>query len=166
MRKIISIFALLLTVVTFAQEAPTVETTSSKVTYYASVGLSVTNLQTKDADGNTVTSDFEDASYPSVEFGVTKGNLSFGAVVGRGNLNFKNDDVSAYFYELKTSLSQPVGNANIYGLFGLGNYVDQNHIFIEYGAGLSYSPTKLGYFVQASNWDGVWYVTPGLTYNF
>lgn len=166
MKKIIFLLSLMLTSTMFAQEATKTETPTSKVSYYASVGLSIPNLQTKDANGDTSTADFVDAAYPSVEFGVTKGSLSLGAIVGRGNLNFKEDAVRNYYYELKAAVSQPVGNASVYGLLGVGNYVDQNHVFIEYGAGIGYAPSKLGVFVQASNWDGIWYVTPGLTYNF
>lgn len=165
MKKFSILFALILSTAAFAQDAKTSET--PKVSYYASVGLSIPNLQTRNADGSeSVNNQFEDAAYPSVEFGMTKGSLSFGAIVGRGSLNFKNDDISNYYYELKTAVSQPVGNASVYALFGVGNYVDQNQVFVEYGAGLAYTPSKLGYFVQASNWDGIWYVTPGLTYNF
>lgn len=187
MKKIILMFTLLLSATMFAQEVetPKVDSPKSLVSYYASVGLSITNLQTKDADGNTVESDFTDAAYPSVEFGVTKGSLSLGVIVGRGSLNFKDankleeylsenpnttkrniKEIQRYYYELKAAVSQPVGNASVYALFGVGNYVDQNHIFIEYGAGIGYAPSKLGCFVQASNWDGIWYVTPGLSYTF
>lgn len=166
MKKIILLLSLMLTSTIFAQEATT---ETPKVSYYTSVGVSIPNLNSTSVEnGNTVTtnSQFTDVAYPSLEFGVTKGNLSLGAIVGRGSLNFSEDAIRNYYYELKSAVSQPVGNANVYALFGVGNYVDQNHIFVEYGAGLAYSPSKLGYFVQASNWDGIWYVTPGLTYNF
>lgn len=39
-------------------------------------------------------------------------------------------------------------------------------IFIEYGIGFSHSFGKIGYFSQVSNWDGVFYITPGLSYTF
>ena len=39
-------------------------------------------------------------------------------------------------------------------------------MFIEYGVGISKEFGNLGTFIQVSSWDGVTYVTPGLSYSF
>lgn len=130
----------------------------NKINYYASAGLSISNT------GDTT---FSYASYPSIEFGGMYDNIGVGLVVGRSNLSgFKSDVISNYWYEVKTSACKTVGSVSVYGLFGVGNYISTKRVFIEYGAGISYTAGSFGFFTQASNWDGYWYVTPGITYNF
>lgn len=129
-----------------------------KISKYVSGGLSVSN--TRDTT-------FAYSSYPSIEFGFVKNNFSFGLAGGRGSLSgFDSDDVSNYWYEFKTALSLNLGNFSGYGLIGIGNYISTSRLFIEYGVGFSRSFNKFGVFTQASNWDGTWYVTPGISYTF
>jgi len=128
--------------------------------FYVSAGLSV-GLITK--------GDFQDYAYPSLEFGGYFDVLSLGLVVGRGNFaNFgrelRGNNIENYWCEIKTSVSQPIWVTNGYLLFGVGNYIDTAKPFIEYGLGFNYTPNKVGFFVQTSNWDGLWYNSFGVTY--
>jgi hypothetical protein len=134
------------------------DSTENGVDFYVSAGLSISN---------TFDTTFSYSSYPSVEFGFMKDNFSLGLVAGRGNLSgFNNDDISNYWYEVKTAVSVPVGKFSGYALLGIGNYITTSRVFVEYGAGFSYSFNKFGVFSQFSNWDGTWYVTPGISYTF
>ncbi len=138
----------------FAQEKT--DSTSKKYNPYISGGISISS-----------SNDFSVGSYPSIEMGLQGKNISVGLIFGRSNfkgLGKKTDAISNYFYESKTSFSIPINKYSVaYGLFGIGVYGDFKRTFIEYGAGFSYSFGKISYFVQSSNWDGTWYVTPGLT---
>jgi len=131
----------------------------SGIDFYVSAGVSMSN-----GAGEK----FSYTSYPSVELGIMKNNFSLGLVVGRGNFVRTGglDYFSDYWAELKTALYIPVGNFNTYGLIGIGSYFESNKMFIEYGVGFSYSFKKIGVFSQVSNWDGAWYVTPGVSYTF
>ena len=40
------------------------------------------------------------------------------------------------------------------------------HNFIEYGGGISYTLGSFSYGITGSNWDGITYVTPSITFNF
>ena len=121
------------------------------------VGLSMSNASE---------SGFDNSSYPSIEVGIQKENLSLGLAVGRGNINFKNKDViENYWYEIKAAPATNIGTFDLYGVFGVGNYVNTENIFVEYGVGFSGKFTNhLNYYLQTSNWDGVWYVTPGVSF--
>lgn len=154
----------LILVATFATTIATAQTCCSKdstsgVDLYVSAGLSMSN------NGDTT---FAYTSYPSVEFGFMKNNFSLGLVVGRGNFVRTGgvDYFSNYWTEIKAAVYVPIGNFNAYGLLGVGSYFEDKGIFVEYGAGFAYSFNKLGVFAQASNWDGYWYVTPGISYTF
>jgi len=131
--------------------------TEDSLNKYVSWGVSMSN-----------NSDFNSGSYSSLEFGVLYNDVAFGLVLGRGSLNgiFKNDDIRNYFYEVKVAPSFPIGK--VYGniILGVGGYIDTKRNFIEYGLGVSYTHKKIGYGVSFSNWDGVDYVTPSITYNF
>jgi hypothetical protein len=131
--------------------------TEDSLNKYVSWGVSMSN-----------NSDFNSGSYSSLEFGVLYNDVAFGLVFGRGSLNgiFKNDDIRNYFYEVKVAPSFPIGK--VYGniILGVGGYIDTKRNFIEYGLGVSYTHKKIGYGVSFSNWDGVDYVTPSITYNF
>jgi len=136
--------------------ASTISLKAQKISKYISLGISVTN-------GDTLTL----ASYPSVEFGVSKENISLGLVLGRGNLRFSDRDaISRYFYEGKVTASEQFGGVKGFVLAGLGNYITTNHIFIEYGGGLCKSFKNTDYFIQASNFDGQNYISLGATFNF
>lgn len=130
----------------------------TKLSYYMSAGLSISN---------TFDTTFSYSSYPSIEFGGMYENLGVGLVLGRANLSgFNSDRLENYWYEIKTSASKSIGVVSGYALFGVGNYISTKRVFIEYGAGISYVAGSFGVFTQASNWDGYWYVTPGIVYNF
>jgi len=135
------------------------DTVNSGVDVYVAAGLSMSN---------TYDTTFAYTSYPSIEVGIMKNNWSLGLVLGRGNNVFRTkDDISNYWWEVKTALSFPMGKFSGYGLLGIGNYMSTKRLFIEYGVGFSYMPTDhIGIFSQVSNWDGVWYITPGISYTF
>lgn len=57
-----------------------------------------------------------------------------------------------------------MGDYSAYGMLGIGNYLGEAEFFIEYGLGISYAWDAVGVFAQASNWDGDWYVTPGISF--
>ena len=60
----------------------------------------------------------------------------------------------------------PLGDLSGSVIFGYGGYFNSSRNFIEYGAGISYKVKHISYGVMVSNWDGVTYVTPNITYNF
>ena len=157
MKKILILGMLFISTLICAQES----TNDSKIGYYGAVGLSI---------GNSEGSDFQSTSYPSIEGGITKDNITLGLAVGRSSLadfgtELKGSNIENYWYEVKTTVSQPIGKTNGYLVFGLGNYINTSQVFIEYGVGVSYMPKKLGYFIQASNWDGLWYNSVGVSFN-
>ena len=132
--------------------------TDNALNKYVSWGVSMSN-----------NSNFNSGSYSSFEFGVLYNDVAYGLVLGRGSLEGvfgKNDNIRNYFYELKVSPSFPIGK--VYGniIMGVGSYIDTKHNFIEYGLGISYTYKKIGYGVSYTNWDGVDYITPSITYNF
>lgn len=158
MKKIIClILVFLITASSFAQS----DSTKTKTNFYASAGISIGHVDQNDESINS----FNKASYPSLEIGLTRKNLSLGAVFGFENVLVSSS--SRKFYELKTAISYPVGNYSGYALFGVGSYFENSFSnFIEYGAGFSYAPSKLGYFVQYSNWARANYISVGVSYNF
>jgi hypothetical protein len=134
------------------------DSTSNKPLFYISGGLSISN---------SYDTTFSYSSYPSMEIGFMKNNCSFGLAFGRSNLSgFNTDYLSNYWYEPKATFYFPLGKMNGFGLLGLGNYLNTKRVFVEYGIGCSYSIKKWSVFGQVSNWDGTWYVTPGLSYTF
>lgn len=136
-----------------------VTTNDTNVSYYVATGLSFTN-----------SSDFNNSSYFSVEGGVNVDNVAFGVVLGRNNLNgalSPGDSFNNYWYEGKVAVYQQVGSVDAYGLLGVGSYVQNGDIFLEYGLGISRELNdNVGVFIQVSNWDGVTYTTPGVFYSF
>ncbi len=158
MKKSILIMITMFAFIGMASAQTTTEEKKSEVGFYLSAGLSMSN---------TYDTTFAFSSYPSIEFGLMKNNWSLGLCGGRGSLSgFDNDDISNYWWEVKTALSFPIGNFSGYGLLGIGNYMSTSRVFVEYGAGFSYSWNKFGVFSQVSNWDNTWYVTPGISYSF
>ena len=116
---------------------------------------------------NTGDASFKETSYFSAEFGLTKGALSLGLALGRSDNDYTDQDtLMNYWWEIKTALAVPVDSFSVYGLLGLGHYLSTERVFIEYGIGVSHSWDPLSFFAQVSNWDGLWYVTPGLSYTF
>lgn len=158
MKKIITLIAIcFLTVSVFAQA----DSSKTKTTFYSSVGLSIGHVDPNDANIDN----FSKASYPSIEVGMTRKSVSLGAIVGCENMFVSKG--SRGFYELKTSVSRPIGECSAYALFGVGAYMENSfNNFLEYGAGFSYMPGRVGYFVQYSNWARTNYVSTGITIGF
>ncbi len=145
----------------FAQENNPA-TNSKKIRKYFSTGISLGNVQ----PGNPELDDFSKASYPSLELGILMDDqLSLGLATGCENFFVSGN--SRIFYELKASYSIPFKKYNAYAVFGTGAYFESKfNNFIEYGAGISYMPKRLGYFVQFSNWAGSNYLSLGGTVTF
>jgi hypothetical protein len=123
--------------------------------------VSIGNVDKSDPN----TDNFSKSSFPSLEVGIMWKNLCVGAVFG--GENFFVNSSSRIFYELKTALSLPIGDFSAYGLAGVGAYFEKDfNAFIEYGAGFSYMPNKVGCFVQYSNWARGNYVSTGITFAF
>jgi hypothetical protein len=152
MRKLLVVLMIMVSVMSWSQCG------ENAINKYVSWGLSLSN--------NT---NFNTGSYSSFEFGVIYNDVAAAIVLGRGSLDgvFRSNDVlSNYFYELKVAPSFPIGK--IYGniILGYGGYFNTQHNFIEYGVGVSYTHKKLGYGVAFSNWDGIDYISPSITFNF
>lgn len=158
MKKIAILFSMLLiTATAFSQS----DSTKTKLKPYASIGLSIGHVDPSDSNIDN----FNKASYPSIELGVMGNNVSLGAVFGMENM-FTSSSTRG-FYELKTSISKPIGKCSGYALFGVGAYFENSfNNFLEYGAGFSYMPNSNGYFVQYSNWARTNYISIGLTHSF
>jgi hypothetical protein len=167
MKNLFTILAIFATLFATAQcHTDSTSACCSKPTFspYVSFGVSMTN--TDDADS---TARFSVRNYMGLEGGVCYGNLGLGLVLGRSFLQgtFASDDhINNYFTEVKSTVTQPIGNVNVTGLFGYGCYLGTKRNFIEYGVGMSYSVNKFAYGMSYSNWDGVNFVTPNITYNF
>ena len=145
-----TIFTLLALFVAFAASAQCQhDTTKTPITGYLSYGVSITN-----------TSDFRTTSYTGLEGGICYSNLSLGA------LGTKNDNINQYFYEITASVSKPIGDLSGSLFVGYGGYFNTSHMFIEYGVEMDYVINKFSYGVSCSNWDGITYITPSITFNF
>lgn len=155
MKKILILALIcLINTIVFAQS----DSTKTKTTGYLSLGLSVTNAD-----------DFVTSSYPSIEGGIVRNNFAFGLVLGRGNfvdMFAKGEVINNYYYEPKITASIPMGILSGSVIFGYGGYFKTQHMFIEYGGGISYTSGKISYGVLCSNWDKITYVTPSITLNF
>lgn len=161
MRKFLSIVLVLFSLTAFAQtEADSIGYESKRdVSGYVATGISITNL-----------SNFAESAYPSVEGGVMINNAAVGLVFGRNNFarNAANEKetIGNYWTEVKTAYSVPVRSINFYGLLGIGTYFENGNIFIEYGLGVSKDFEHIGVFSQWSNWDGVNYISNGVSFSF
>lgn len=176
MKKFLTVICVLIATVSFAQKskgkvlATAVSSKTSDTTEYVrvkppviytpyvSVGLSMSNMD-----------NFRNGSYFSLETGVCRDNVALGVVIGRGNITgmFKNGDaISNYYYEPKATVTFPLGKLTGTAIFGIGGYFGSSHMLIEYGSGVYYQIGKVAYGMLYSNWDGVDYITPNITYNF
>lgn len=202
MKNLILGAILLFSVMTFGQKRhvgttastqveTTVDTTATpKWSKYVAVGLSISNGNSYENNLNTTT--FDEASYPSLEFGFSRENLSLSAVIGRGNFRglgnrnylsgygltdneldynkpiYDTDNLAKYYWEVKATPSFPLGIINASLIFGAGSYFsnDKGNTFIEYGSGISYTVGKFTYGVCYTNWDGIDYITPNISYGF
>ena len=175
------------------QSETTVDTTATKSKWskYVAVGFSISSGNSYENNLNTTT--FDEASYPSLEFGFSRENLSLSVVLGRGNLRglgdsnyftgnyetlengeldlskpiYDTDNLSKYYWELKATPSFPLGVVTASLIFGGGSYFsnDKGNTFIEYGSGISYTKGKFTYGVCYTNWDGVDYITPNVSFS-
>ena len=154
MKNILTIIlVILLTNITLSQD-----TTKYNLTPYIGGGLSMTNGI-----------NFSSNSYPSIEAGFMFENISIAGVFGRNNLTkTTTENLDNYWIEAKIAYSLPLGFIDGYGILGVGTYFGTSgSLFIEYGFGVCKSFTNnLGGFIQVSNWDGIMYITPGLSLSF
>jgi len=216
MKKVILGALLLLSTVTFGQKrhagihhsknasAITADSTSvstSKWSKYIALGVSISNGN--DYGDNTNKYTFQEAAYPSLEFGFSRENLSLSVVLGRGNFKglgssnyftgeyeqidnpeytptnhkpefidgdriYSCDKLSNYYWEVKATPTFPLGVVNASIIFGAGTYFNNEvgNGFIEYGSGISYTVGKFTYGVCYTNWDGIDYITPNISYTF
>lgn len=118
--------------------------------------------------GNTTSETYKDNTYFAVEAGITRGNLGLFGSVGRGTTSgafASNDKLNQYWVEVGATVSQSVGMVDVYGVLGVGTYIQSDAAFIEYGAGFSYplnGTMSIG--GKATNWDGAWYVSPTVSF--
>lgn len=150
MKKLVLLIALFASVLTFAQE-----TKESKFNPYVAAGISI-----GDSSGDT----FANTSYFSAEVGVMYENLAFGAVIGAQSFSSANS-LSSYYYEGKIAVYKSLGYVDGYGVLGVGSYFGEGTVFLEYGLGISKEFNDFGLFIQVSNWDGVTYITPGISFS-
>lgn len=154
-----TIFTFLVLFAAFAASAQCQhDTTKTPITGYLSYGVSMTN-----------TNDYRTSSYTGLEGGICYSNLSLGAMLGRSSikaLGTKNDNINQYFYEITASVSKPIGDLSGSLFVGYGGYFNTSHMFIEYGVEMDYVINKFSYGVSCSNWDGITYITPSITFNF
>ena len=157
-----------------AKNATEITTDSTKVSNskwskYIALGLSISNGNDYGDNANKYT--FKESSYPSIEFGFTRENLSLSGVIGRGNLQGLGsnvDGIGNYYWEVKATPSFPLGVVTASIIFGAGTYFNNEvgNGFIEYGSGISYTVGKFTYGVCYTNWDGIDYITPNISYGF
>jgi len=166
MKKLLLGFLLLFTTLIFSQEKD-IDSTNVKWSKYIALGLSVSNGN--DYGDNTNKYTFHESTYPSVEFGFIRENLSLSGVIGRKN--FKSlgnhvDGIKNYYWEVKVTPTFPLGVVTANVIFGVGTYLNNQvgNGFIEYGSGITYTVGKFTYGVSYTNWDGLDYITPNVSY--
>ncbi len=181
MKKLILLAILLVSTTNFAQKkrspnavavktntSDTTEVVKSKWKNYIAVSISMSSGNTYDTNESEYT--FCEAAYPTVEFGFSKGNLMAGLAVGRGNFAgmwTKEDNISDYYAEIRLTPSFALGIIDANVVFGAGSYlVSTKGFFIEYGSGISYTKGDYTYGIGYSNWDGVDYISPSVSYTF
>lgn len=156
MKKVFSSILLILSLGLFAQDPP-------KSKHFTLDGYVSGSISTSTGDN------FKQNTYPSIEVGVCKNNISFGFNTGRLNLDkspYKDENIHNYYYELKASASFSLGSIKGYGIIGWGQYYDSRHSFLEYGGGFVYSIKHIDIVLQVSSWDRQMYLSPGIVYNF
>lgn len=152
---------------TVTAQAQTQETNKSKLTQYVSAGLSL--IPSDRTEGQTLAN----TSYASVEYGVVYKDVMYGLAVGRGQLagtvssNTNGQDLSNYFWEVRVQPTFPLGSVTGNLILGAGSYFGISGAgFVEYGLGVSKSYGDISYGLSYSNWDGINYVTPSVSYSF
>lgn len=180
MKKLILLAILLVSTANFAQKkrspnAVAVKTNTADSTSvvktewknYVALSVSMSSGNTYDTNENKYT--FSESAYPSVEIGFSKGNIMAGVAIGRGNFQgiAKGDKLGNYYAEVRVTPSFPLGIIDANVVFGAGSYlVSSKGTFIEYGSGISYTKGDYTYGIGYSNWDGVDYISPSISYTF
>jgi hypothetical protein len=157
MKKVLFLlFAVLFAATSFAQGGDNIqEDTESPYSYYVAAGISLTNFNSTANESST----FNSTSYASAEIGVMRDNIAVAGVFGISSLH----NADSYWYEGKVMISQPLGVVDGYGVLGLGSYVDDTSLFLEYGVGVAKEFNGWGVFAQFSNWDAVNYISTGVS---
>ena len=167
MKNLLFALCLLLSVSTFSQVKQNSQVEDSKVevlsdvktetespySYYVAAGISLANFDS-DEDQS-----FNSTSYASVELGVMRDNMAVAGVFGISSL----DQTDSYWYEGKVMFSKPLGVVDGYGILGVGSYVDNTSLFLEYGVGVTREFNGWGVFAQVSNWDSLNYISTGVS---
>ena len=140
------------------------ETKKEKLNQYVSASLSLAN-----SNGQT----FSQSTYASVEYGIVSKGIAYGLAVGRGQLNgdvttnTTAQDLRNYFWQVRVQPTFPLGSVTGSVILGAGSYFATSDAgFIEYGLGVSKSYGDVSYGLTYSNWNGVDYVTPSVSYAF
>ena len=153
MKKLLLLLAVSLSLTSIAQNTTEGPNCPADITPYIATGLSIPNTVNFSAD-----------SYWSAEVGVMIDNFTVAGVFGVNNLESFNTGINGYWYEGKVAYGFPLGYVDGYGVFGVGSYIGtKGSVFIEYGGGIMKSFGKVGTFIQVSSWDGVVYMTPGVS---
>ena len=155
MKNLLFLFVALISLSATAQTDTT--KTSKPRNLFVSVGVS------------TSQGEFATNSYPSLELGYTHENISYSAIVGRGDFKgmFRSGDgLGNYYFEAKFSPSYSVGPLNGFLIAGGGAYFNSDHYFAELGLGLSYTHKRFTYGASFSNWDRKNYITPFVSVSF
>jgi hypothetical protein len=141
------------------------DSTKVKTTNYVSASLSLANS----VEGKS----FNETTYASVEYGIVRNGVAYGLAVGRGQLqsnrvfNGSTTNLQNYFWEVRVQPTFPLGSVTGSVILGAGSYFGSSDAgFIEYGVGVSKSYGDLSYGLSYSNWDGINYVTPSVSYSF
>jgi hypothetical protein len=117
-------------------------------------------------------------AYPSIEFGHTTNDVSYSLVFGRGD--FKNmfssskDQLKDYYVEYKITPSTNIGNLSLGFIVGAGSYLGSSTksnslhqpFFGEIGGVVSYKISNCYAGVSFTNWDGVNFISPSLSYYY
>ena len=124
---------------------------------YGATGISISNGAT-----------FKDATFPWIEVGLDYEKFDVGLNLGRGSLNFKDDDITQYYAELKGSTDiVTFSTVKGYAICGVGTFLNTKQVFIEYGLGAGVTLTKKSVVtVQYSNWNKDNYVSFGIQTSF
>ncbi len=140
------------------------ETKKEKLNQYVSASLSLAN-----SNGQT----FSQSTYASVEYGIVSKGIAYGLAVGRGQLNgdvttnTTAQDLRNYFWQVRVQPTFPLGSVTGSVILGAGSFFTTSDAgFIEYGLGVSKSYGDISYGLTYSNWNGVDYVTPSVSYAF
>lgn len=181
MKKIILLAVLLISTANFAQKkrsgrtialktnkvesADSVSVSKAEWKNYIALSVSMSSGKTYDTNENKYT--FSESAYPSLEFGFSKGNLAAGLAIGTRSFKDTNGQLGNYYAEVRITPSFPLGIIDANVVFGAGSYfVSSKGTFIEYGSGISYTKGNYTYGIGYSNWDGVDYIYPSLSYSF